>query len=344
MLTIETVDFQGKRALIRVDFNVPLNEGLQVADDMRIRSAMPTIKRVIEGGGVAILMSHLGRPKGGFEDAFSLRHLVSHLQHLMGVPVTFAENCIGEKTEDLCAHASTGEIVLLENLRFHKEEKSGDEAFAKELSKLGDVYINDAFGTAHRAHASTSIIAQFFPQQKMFGYLMVKEIENLQKVLKNPKKPVTAVLGGAKIAGKIDTINEFMNVVDNIVIGGGMSYTFVKANGGEVGESLVDHDKLDTARDIIDAAKEKGVTLYLPVDSLISQEFSNESPVETVDVSKIPKGWIGLDIGPATIDLFKEVIGASKTVLWNGPMGVFEMSNFEYGSKAIARAIADAAT
>ena len=339
---IETIDFQDKKVLIRVDFNVPLNEALEITDDTRMRAALPTIRHVLEAGGKAILMSHLGRPENGYQDRFSLSHLVSHLQKLTGVAVTFANNCIGPETQEICANSSVNEIVLLENLRFHKEEQQGDQEFAKALSTLGEIYINDAFGTAHRAHASTAVIAQYFSQSKMFGYLMRQELENLERVLDNPVHPVTAILGGAKIAGKIETIKRLMSVVDNIVIGGGMSYTFIKAKGGAVGNSLVDSEKIPVAKEIIDTAEEQNVTLHFPVDSLISQEFSNEGPVETSDIYNIPDGWIGLDIGAESLQRFKEVIRGSKTILWNGPMGVFEMSNFQTGSKGVADAIADA--
>lgn len=344
MVTIDTADFRGKKVLIRVDFNVPLDGTLKVADDTRMRAAIPTIMRVVEGGGTPIIMSHLGRPKNGFEDRFSLRHLVGYLKQLTRVPVHFAEDCIGDQTENMCFNTSSGEIVLLENLRFHTEEKKGVEGFAKALSRLGDLYINDAFGTAHRAHASTSIIAQYFSDKKMFGYLMMKELESLKRVLKNPTRPVTAILGGAKIAGKIETIKQLMNVVDNIVIGGGMSYTFIKASGGNIGASLVDPDKIEVAKEIMKSAQLQNVALHLPVDSLIAKEFSNEADITVVAIGEIPSDWIGLDIGPGTIDKFTEIIMNSNTIIWNGPMGVFEMSNFEGGTRAIALAIAHATT
>ena len=342
MNTIKTADFQGKSVLIRVDFNVPLNEELDVADDTRMQAALPTIRSVIEGGGIPILMSHLGRPKNGFKDEFSLGHIAGHLQNITGNTVHFANDCIGEGVNKICDRAAVGEIVLLENLRFHPEEKAGDPDFAEALSRLGEVYINDAFGTAHRAHASTSIIAQFFPQTKMFGHLMNKELDSLGKVLDKPQRPVTAILGGAKIAGKLDVIQNLLGLVDNIIIGGGMSYTFIKAQGGAVGNSLVDLKRIEMALEIIDSATNQGVALHLPTDSLVSREFSNESDIETVDIHQIPEGWIGLDIGPQTINHYMEVIRDSKTIVWNGPMGVFEMSNFEQGSRAIALAMVDA--
>jgi len=340
--TIETTDFRGKKALIRVDFNVPLNEAMEVVDDTRIRAALPTIQRVIESGGIPVLMSHLGRPSGGYEAKYSLKNIAIHVQNITGAEVIFAADCIGERAKQACLNSKHGEIVLLENLRFHPEEKRGDQAFAKALSDLGDLYINDAFGTAHRAHASTTTVAQFFPKRKMFGYLMLKELESLDRVLKNPTKPVTAILGGAKIAGKIEVIKELMSLVDNIIIGGGMSYTFIKALGGEIGDSLVDPDKIEVAKGIMDTAKNNGIALHLPVDSLICQEFSNEKTVQTVDIDSIPAGWLGLDIGPETVKLYKDVVMNSQTILWNGPMGVFEMSNFEIGTRAIASAIAEA--
>jgi len=339
---METTDFRGKKALIRVDFNVPFNEAMEVVDDTRIRAAIPTIQRVIEQGGVPILMSHLGRPSDGYEAKYSLKNITSQLHQLTGAEIVFAEDCIGEVAKQACLKSKHGQIVLLENLRFHPEEKKGDKGFAKALSDLGDIYINDAFGTAHRAHASTTIVAQFFPEIKMFGYLMLKELENLNKVLKSPEKPITAILGGAKIAGKIEVIKQLMNLVDHIIIGGGMSYTFIKALGGEIGGSLVDHEKIEVALDIIERAKNTGVTLHLPVDSIICQEFSNEMAIQTVAIDSIPEGWLGLDIGAETIKLYEEVVANSQTIVWNGPMGVFEMSNFEMGSKAIATAIAAA--
>ena len=344
MNTIETADFQGKKVLVRVDFNVPLNDALEVVDDTRIRAALPTIRSVTENGGVPILMSHLGRPKSGFESKLSLSHLVERLQNITGNTVHFATDCIGDKVKQICDCAATGEIVLLENLRFHPEEKAGDLYFAEALSELGEIYINDAFGTAHRAHASTSIIAQFFSETKMFGCLMKKELDSLGKALDEPQRPVTAILGGAKIAGKIDIIRRLIDSVDNIIIGGGMSYTFIKAQGGEVGSSLVDPDRIEMAGEIIAAAMNQGVALHLPVDSLVSQQFSNESSVEIVDIQQIPEGWIGLDIGPQTIKHYTEVVRGSQTIIWNGPMGVFEMSNFKNGSRAMAHAIAHATT
>jgi phosphoglycerate kinase len=342
--TIGTADFQGKNVLIRVDFNVPLNEELEVADDTRIQASLPTIRSVIEGGGIPVLMSHLGRPKNGFEDKFSLGHLAGHLQNITGNTVHFANDCIGEGVKKICQDAVTGEIVLLENLRFHPEEKEGNQQFAANLSGLGEIYINDAFGTAHRAHASTGIIADYFPGAKMFGHLMQKELDSLDRVLDSPQRPVTAILGGAKIAGKIDVIHHLLDLVDNIIIGGGMSYTFIKAQGGAIGNSLVDPERIEMALEIIDSAANQGVALHLPGDSLVSREFSNESDIKVVDVYQIPEGWIGLDIGPKTTKHFEQVIGNSKTIVWNGPMGVFEMSNFDKGTRAIALAMVAATT
>lgn len=339
---IEAANFKDVKALIRVDFNVPLDDSMDVSDDTRMRAAIPTIKQVLDGGGTAIIMSHLGRPKNGFEDKFSLRHLVDHLAKLTGAHVTFSEDCIGDDVEKVCSAAAKGEIVLLENLRFHPEEKKGSKDFAEALSKLGDVYINDAFGTAHRAHASTSIIAQFFPNHKMFGFLMMQEIKSLKRVLDHPQKPITAILGGAKIAGKIETIKQLMPIVDNIIVGGGMSYTFIKAKGGAIGDSLVDPDKIEVAKEILESAKHHNIAFHLPIDSLITQEFSNDGDIDTVAIDEIPNGWIGLDIGSATIDNFTDIIRNSKTIIWNGPMGVFEMSNFENGTKEVALAIAEA--
>lgn len=339
--TVDGIDFNGKKALIRVDFNVPLDDRFNVTDNTRIMAAMPTIKKIIKDGGAAILMSHLGRPKGGPEDKFSLRHVVKELQNALGVEVKFAEDCIGEEATQLAEGMKGGEVLLLENLRFYKEEEKGDEDFAKKLARLGDIYVNDAFGTAHRAHASTAVIAQFF-DEKVAGYLMQSELENADKVMKHPNKPYTAVMGGAKISDKILIIDKLLDRVDNLIIGGGMSYTFAKAQGGEIGDSLLEEDKMDLALELIEKAKRNGVKLILPVDTITSKAFANDAEQSTANSGEVPEGWMGLDIGTATREIFAEVIRSSKTILWNGPMGVFEMSSFEGGTKAVAEAVAEA--
>ena len=341
MQNIETFDFQDKKALIRVDFNVPLNGNFEVTDATRINAAVPTIKKVLSGGGAVILMSHLGRPKGEKQDKFSLKHIVAAVSEKLGVSVKFAEDCIGSVAEDAANSLKSGEVLLLENLRFYNEETSGDAAFAKKLANLGDVYINDAFGTAHRAHASTAIIASFF-KDKMFGYVIENELEAAQKVVENSERPFTAIMGGAKISDKILLIEKLLDKVDSLIIGGGMSYTFFKALGGEVGSSLVEEDKLNLARTILDLAKEKNVNLCLPQDSIIASAFSNDAEISTCENTSIPKGWMGLDIGPKAIEDFSAIIKKSKTIMWNGPMGVFEMSSFENGTKSVAQAIAKA--
>jgi phosphoglycerate kinase len=341
MQNIETFDFQNKKALIRVDFNVPLNDKFEVTDTTRINAAVATIKKVLIGGGSVILMSHLGRPKGQKQDKFSLKHIVSAVSEKIGVPVMFAEDCIGEVAETAAKTLSVGEVLLLENLRFYSEETSGDPSFAKKLADLGDVYINDAFGTAHRAHASTAVVASFF-DNKMFGYVIENELEAAQKVVENGERPFTAIMGGAKISDKILLIEKLLDKVDNLIIGGGMSYTFFKAMGGEIGSSLVEEDKLSLARTILDVAKKKNVNLCLPADSIVSSAFSNDAEIGESENTSIKKGWMGLDIGPKAIEDFSNIIKKSKTIMWNGPMGVFEMSNFENGTKSVAQAIADA--
>jgi phosphoglycerate kinase len=337
-------DFKNEKALIRVDFNVPLDEQFNITDDTRMRAAIPTIKKVLDDGGSVILMSHFGRPKSGPEDKFSLKHLLPHLKELLpGTTVLFADNCIGEDAQQKAKDLKPGEVLLLENLRFHKEEEKGDEAFAKKLSELGDVYVNDAFGTAHRAHASTAVIAQFFPaEKKMFGLLMNAEISNADKVLNSSEKPFTAILGGAKVSDKIEIIENLLKKANNIIIGGGMAYTFLKAQGKEIGSSLCEEDKLDLANEILSKAKEKNVEIYLPADSVVADKFAEDANTKTVNNDHIEKGWMGLDIGTESIREFSKVIMESKTILWNGPMGVFEMKKFQQGTKAVAEAIAKA--
>ncbi|MDP4290705.1 MAG: phosphoglycerate kinase [Bacteroidota bacterium] len=342
MNTIETYNFKGKRALIRVDFNVPLNEEFKITDTTRIDAALPTIRKILAGGGSAIVMSHLGRPKTGPENKFSLKHLLPYLNEKLGLTVKFADDCIGKTANDLAAGLKPGEVLLLENLRFYKEEEKGDVEFSKKLASLGDCYVNDAFGTAHRAHASTAIIAQFFPKDKLFGYLMDSEVASLKKVLSSGEHPFTAILGGAKVSGKIQIINHLIDKCDNLIIGGGMMFTFIKAMGGEVGSSLVEDDFIETAKKAIADAKAKGVNLLIPTDTVIADAFNNEANTKTVKTDQIPSGWMGLDIGPETAAKFEEVIMKSKIVLWNGPMGVFEMSSFEKGTKEVAMALTKA--
>ena len=342
MKTVNDFNFNGKKALIRVDFNVPQDENLKVTDNTRIVSAKPTIDKILKDGGSVILMTHLGRPKGQVTDKYSLKHIVDEVSKVLGVPVKFVDECVGPKAEKAAADLKPGEVLLLENLRFHNEEEKGDEGFAKELAKLGDIYVNDAFGTAHRAHASTAIIAKFFPSNKCFGLLMAKELDAIQKVLKTGEKPVTAILGGSKVSSKITIIENILPVVDNLIIGGGMTYTFIKAQGGKIGNSICEDDKQELALDILKKAKEKGVKVYLPEDSIIGDDFSNDANRKVVDTNDIPDGWEGLDVGPKTIKTFSDVILASKTILWNGPLGVFEMPNFAVGTKAIGDAIGEA--
>jgi phosphoglycerate kinase len=338
---VDSLNFAGKKALIRVDFNVPLDEQLHVSDDTRIQAAVPTIKKILKDGGSAILMSHLGRPKGGPEDKYSLKHIVSAVEAALGQKISFASDCIGEEAIQKAAQLGAGQVLLLENLRFYKEEEKGDEAFASKLAQLGDVYVNDAFGTAHRAHASTAVIAANF-SQKVAGYLMESELTNADKVLGNPERPYTAIMGGAKIADKILIIERLLEKVDNLIIGGGMSYTFAKAQGGSIGTSLLEADKLDFVLELMEKAKAKGVNLILPIDTVIADDFSNTANQGLVNKGEIPDNWMGLDIGPKTRELFGKVILESKTILWNGPMGVFEMESFDKGTKAIAEYVAEA--
>jgi phosphoglycerate kinase len=344
MVNISSYNFANQKALVRVDFNVPLDkQTLAVTDDSRIKGALPTISKIVKDGGSVILMSHLGRPKGGPEDKYSLRHILSHLSKLVGKEVKFVNDCVGDEVKKAADDLKPGDILLLENLRFHSEEEAGDATFAEQLSKLGDVYVNDAFGTAHRAHASTAVIAQFFPEgKKMFGYLMAAEIENADKAIKNPQRPFTAIIGGAKVSDKILILERLLDIANNIIVGGGMAYTFFKALGGNIGNSLCEADKLDLALRLIDKAKAKNVNLLLPADSITADKFSNDAQIGKCDSSQITTGYMGLDIGPKAIEEFKEVILNSKTILWNGPMGVFEMSNFMNGTKQIALAVAEA--
>ena len=342
MKTIDQINFSGKKALIRVDFNVPLDEAYNITDDNRITAALPTIKKILKDGGSVILMSHLGRPKDGPTDKYSLKHVVKHLSDLLGQPVDFANDCIGDEAINKAQALKDGQVLLLENLRFYKEEEKGDKAFAEKLSKLGDIYVNDAFGTAHRAHASTAIIAQFFPDAKYFGYVMGAELANAEKILNHAEKPFTAIMGGSKVSDKIELIEKLLDKVDNLIIGGGMAYTFAKANGGTIGTSLVELDKLDLALSLVQKAKDKGVNLLLPVDNVIADDFSNNANTNTAKTGQIPDGWMGLDIGPETVKLFSKVVAESKTILWNGPMGVFEMEKFLVGTKAIADAVVEA--
>jgi phosphoglycerate kinase len=343
MQTIENYDFSGKKALIRVDFNVPLDEQFKITDDTRMTAALPTIKQVIENGGAAIIMSHLGRPKKGPEAKFSMSHLVPHLSELLGgIEVKMAPDCIGEATKKMASELKAGEVLVLENLRFHPEEEGGNVEFAKQLADNGDCWINDAFGTAHRAHASTAVMAQFFPNDKLFGYLVDSEVKSLDKVLKAPKRPFTAIMGGSKVSSKITIIENLLNSVDNLIIGGGMTYTFVKAQGGKIGGSLCEDDYQALALEILKKAEEKGVKIYLAVDVLEADAFAETANTNVVPSNNISDGWSGLDVGPATIEMFKKVISESNTILWNGPVGVFEMEKFAAGTKAIGDAIVEA--
>jgi len=337
-------NFNGRKALVRVDFNVPLNDKYEITDDTRMRAAVPTIKKILNDGGAVILMSHLGRPKDGPTEKYSLKHLVYHLVKLLnGTTVKFAEDCVGPVAEEAASKLQKGEVLLLENLRFHKQEEKGDEAFAQQLAKLGDVYVNDAFGTAHRAHASTAVIAKFFPAEaRTFGFLMEAEVSNAEKVLNKAEKPFTAILGGAKVSDKILIIENLMEKANNIIIGGGMAYTFLKAQGKEIGNSLVENDKLDLALELLAKAKAKGVNLVLPVDSVAADKFAADANTQVVSNDNIPAGWMGLDIGEKSVKIFSDVISQSKTILWNGPMGVFEMKAFQGGTKAVADAIVTA--
>ena len=341
MKTIQDFNFKDKKAIIRVDFNVPLDENFNVTDANRIEAAKPTIDKILADGGSVILMSHLGRPKGK-EDKYSLKHIVSKTAEVLGKPVKFAEDCRGEIAKQAVQNLQNGEILLLENLRFYAEEEAGDVDFAKELASLGDIYVNDAFGTAHRAHASTTIIAQFFPENKCFGTLLAKEIESLNKVLSNSVKPVTAVLGGSKVSSKITVIENILDKVDHMIIGGGMTFTFVKALGGKIGDSICEDDKQELALEILRLAKEKNVQIHIPVDVVAADAFSNDANTQIVDVREIPDGWQGLDAGPKSLENFKKVILESKTILWNGPLGVFEMENFANGTIKLGDFIAEA--
>jgi phosphoglycerate kinase len=342
MQTISTYNFKGKKALIRVDFNVPLNENFEITDDTRIVAAVPTIKKIMKDGGSPVIMSHFGRPKDGPNDKYSMRHLVGHLSDLLGVEVKLAPDCIGAEVQAMAKALKPGEVLMLENLRFHKGEEKGDEAFAGELAKLGDCWVNDAFGTAHRAHASTAVIAKFFPNDKMFGYLVESEVESLDKVVKKPVRPMTAIMGGAKVSTKITIIENMLSKVDNLILGGGMTFTFVKANGGKIGDSLVEDDFLEMALKIQKIAKEKGVNLVLATDVVAADAFSEDANTQVVPANAIPDGWMGLDAGPESIARFKEVIENSGTILWNGPVGVFEMDKFAVGTKAVGNAIVTA--
>ena len=341
MKTLNDFDFNNKKALVRVDFNVPLDENFKVTDTTRIEAAKPTIDKILDDGGSVILMSHLERPKGK-DDKYSLKHIVDKVSEVLGHPVVFADDCVGSSAKKAASHLKKGEILLLENLRFHKEEEEGDQNFAKQLSELGDIYVNDAFGTAHRSHASTTIIAQFFPSKKCFGKLLAQEIDSLNKVLKNSEKPVTAILGGSKISSKITVIDNILDKIDHLIIGGGMTFTFIKAQGGKIGNSIFEEDKLALALEILERAKEKGVMIHLPVDAVIADEFKNDAHTKLVDADEIPDGWQGLDIGPRSVEIFGRVIRASKTILWNGPMGVFEMERYSKGTIQIGKDIAKA--
>ncbi len=339
MQTISTYNFKGKKALIRVDFNVPLNEKFEITDDTRMTAAVPTIKKIMEEGGSPIIMSHFGRPKEGPTDKYSMRHLVGHLSELLGVEVKLAPDCVGPGVKAMAQALKPGEVLMLENLRFHKGEEKGDEEFAKLLAENGDCWVNDAFGTAHRAHASTAVMAKFFPNDKMFGYLIESEVESLDKVVKNPKRPLTAIMGGAKVSTKITIIENLLGKVDTLILGGGMTYTFVKANGGKVGGSICEDDFLETARNIEKLAKEKGVKLIIASDVVAADAFSESANTQVVNAGEIPDGWEGLDAGPKSIAQMKEVIENSGTILWNGPVGVFEMEKFAVGTKEVGNAI-----
>lgn len=343
MKTVDSINFSGKKAVIRVDFNVPLNETFEITDNTRIRAAIPTLKKILKDGGSIVLMSHLGRPKEGPTNKYSLKHIVKEVSKQLGTDVKFADDCIGENAFAQSAALKPGEVLLLENLRFYKEEEKGDEGFAQKLAKHGNVYVNDAFGTAHRAHASTAVMAKFFDaSSKCFGYVMAGEVASIDKVLNQSEKPFTAIIGGAKVSDKILIIEQLMNKADHIIIGGGMAFTFVKAMGGKIGKSLCEDDRLETAKELLSKAKAKGVQMHIPTDAVIADNFSNDAAVKEANIHNIPDGWMGLDIGPASSKAFGEVIKKSKTILWNGPMGVFEMSNFEKGTKQAAFDIVEA--
>ncbi len=341
MKTLNDFNFENKKALIRVDFNVPLNEDFEVTDATRIVSAKPTIIKILEDGGSCILMSHLGRPKG-FQDEFSLKHIADKVEDVLGVEVKFVSDCIGEAAETAATNLQPGQILLLENLRYYKEETAGDVVFAEKLSKLGDIYVNDAFGTAHRAHASTTIVAQFFQDKKCFGNLLAQEIESIKKVMEIGEKPVLAVLGGAKVSSKITIIENILDKVDHLIIGGGMTFTFIKAQGGKIGDSICEDDKMSLALEILNQAKAKNVQIHLPVDVIAASSFSNDAETQIVNVAEIPEGWQGLDAGPKSKEIFHNVVAQSKTILWNGPLGVFEMENFANGTIELGNSIAEA--
>lgn len=343
MKTIDSLNFENKRALIRVDFNVPLNENFEVTDETRIKAATPTIKKILEKGGGVILMSHLGRPKEGPTNKYSLKHIVSTVAKNIGTDIQFADDCIGSDAFTKSGALKPGQVLLIENLRFYKEEEKGDVAFAEKLSKHGDIYVNDAFGTAHRAHASTAVIAQFFKDDaKCFGYVMAGEVASINKVINGAAAPFTAIVGGAKVSDKILIIEQLMNKANNILIGGGMAFTFVKAMGGNIGKSLCEDDKLELAKELLTKAKTKGVNLYIPTDAIVADNFANDANKKESKINSIEDGWMGLDISNETIDTYADVIKNSKTILWNGPMGVFEMSSFENGTKQVALAITEA--
>lgn len=342
MKTINDLNFKDKKALVRVDFNVPQDDQLKVTDNTRIVAVKPTVDKILNDGGSVILITHLGRPKGEVKDEFSLKHIVSEVSNVLGREVKFVDECIGEKAEQAAAELKPGEILLLENVRFHNEEEKGDAAFAEKLAKLGDAYVNDAFGTAHRAHASTAVIAQYFPSTKYFGLLMAKELQAIDKVLKSGERPVTAILGGSKVSTKITIIENILPAVDNLIIGGGMAFTFIKALGGKIGNSLVEEDKLPLALEILGKAKEHKVKVYLPSDTIIAESFSNDAERKEADIYAIPEGWMGLDAGHKSRDQFNDVLLNSRTILWNGPIGVFEMSNFAGGTVALGDSIAEA--
>ncbi len=342
MHTIDQFNFSNRKALIRVDYNVPLDSSLRITDPTRINATTGTINKILNDGGSVVLMSHLGRPKGGPEEKYSLKHLVPYISELFGRTVLFAPDCIGPEATGMAGNLKPGEIMLLENLRFYKEEEKGDETFAGKLAKLGDYYVNDAFGTAHRAHASTAVIAKFFPGKKMFGYVMANEILNIDRCMKNAARPFTAILGGAKVSTKIEIINHLMDKVDNLIIGGGMMFTFIKALGGDTGSSMVEEDYIELAKNTIEGAKALGVNLYIPPDAVIADSFSNDANSKVTSAYDIPDSWMGLDIGPSAVQKFNQVIEKSSTILWNGPMGVFEMPSFEEGTRQMAFAIARA--
>lgn len=342
MLSLDNFSFANQKAIVRVDFNVPLNDALEVTDATRIIAAVPTIQKIIQSGGSAIVMSHLGRPKSGPEDKFSLRHVVDEFSRRLGRSVQFVSDCIGPIAETACKNLQSGEVLLLENLRFYKEEEKGDEEFAQKLSKLGDVYVNDAFGTAHREHASTAVIAKFFPEKKMFGYVMRGEIEAIDKVMLNPARPFTAIMGGAKVSSKISIIENILGKVNHLILGGGMTFTFIKAMGGKIGASLVEDEQIELALKLMEKAESLGVQIHLPVDALCADAFSAEANTKVCAVGNIPDGWMGLDIGPDTLNNFQQVIQKSGTILWNGPVGVFEMDAFAKGTREIAQSIAEA--